>query len=897
MKWRQQLPAHFHSLFRKAELDSEMEEEMRSHIELQTRENIDAGMAADEARDAALRLFGWKESIKEDCREQRGVSWLEDFAKDVRYGARMLWRNPGFTGAVVLTLAMGIGANTAIFSVVNAVLLKQLPYPHPERITMIWDGNPSLNLGNDLPPETLDLPEWRNKAQSFEQIAAFRPRPADLSEQGDPERVESVDVTANLFPLLGKQPMYGRSFAVGEEQPANDKVAIISHTLWQERFGGNTNLLGQFITVNRERRRVIGIMAPGSTFPRGAWFDLASRPEIWLPLAEGADYWHHNEDHIKHDYAVVGRLKAGVTIARAQAEMDAIAARQAWEHPVSHGGWTVHLRPLALQMGGGIRGVLFLLLGVVGMVLLIACANVANLLLCRSSARRKEMAVRAAIGAGRARVLRQLLTESLVLSSIGGALGLLLGVWGTQLILKFNPAHIPGLDETGLDGAVLAFTGMISLATGILFGLMPAWHASRVHLTEALNAAARSSGSQSRSRTHSVLVGLEVALSFVLLAGAGLMVKSFLRLEGVDPGFNPRQVATFDLSFSGAECRNEARGRAFFREVRARIAALPGVQYVAAVSTLPLSGSGNLQGLIIEGRPIVTPTRSWTPTMAQAVSPGYFATMGVPLVRGRDFTDDDTLLKPIVCIVNETLARSFFPGVDPLGKRIRLGDGTPDEANNPFGTIIGVARDVRGSGLEIQPKPEAYFPLEQENYHTTLTFVARGNAGVERALQRAIRSEMKSLDAALPVANYRTMERVVADAVARPRFSTVLFGLFAITALLLTVIGLYGVVAYAASQRTREIGIRIALGAQARQVLLLVIRQGMLPALIGLVLGIAGAFALTRLLTNQLYDVKSTDPLTYCAVAVVLLVVALFACWLPARRAAGLDPLVALRCD
>ena len=884
-------------LFCKKQLDAEMTEEMRSHIEMQTQENIEAGMKPEEARHSAFRQFGWTESIKEECREQRGVAWLEHLAQDIRYGARMLCKNPGFTGAVVLTLALGIGANTAIFSVVNSVLLKQLPYPHPERITMVWAGNPALNLGNDLPPEALDLPEWRNQAHAFEKIAAFRPRPVDLSEQGDLERVESVDVTANLFPLLGRLPLLGRNFAVEEEQPGNDKVAIISHRLWLERFGSDTNLLGQFITVNRERRKVIGIMPPQFTFPRGAWFDLASRPEIWMPLAEGADYWHHNEDHIKHDYAVVGRLKAGVPLRQAQAEMDAIAARQAMEHPVSHGGWTVHLRPLALQMGGGMRRVLFLLLGVVAVVLLIACANVANLLLCRASARRKEMAVRAAIGAGRGRVLRQLLIECLLLSSLGGGFGLLIGVWETQLIQKFNLAHIPGLDETGLDSAVLAFTGIVSLATGILFGLMPARHASRINLAEALNAAARSGDSKSGSRAHSLLVGLEVALSFVLLAGAGLMLKSLLRLEGVDPGFNPRQVAAFELSLSGAEYRNEARARLFFREVRARITALPGVQHVASVSTLPLSGSGNLQGLIIEGQPILTPTRSRTPTMAQAVSPGYFATMGVTLLRGRDFTEDDTLLKPIVCIVNETLARSFFPGVDPLGKRIRLGDGTPDEANNPFGTIIGVVRDVRGFALQIQPKPEAYFSLEQDNYNNTLTFVVRSDAAVATAPRRAIRSEMKSLDAALPVANYRTMERVVADAVARPRLSTVLFGLFALTALLLTVVGLYGVVAYAASQRFREIGIRIALGAQARQVLFLVIRQGMLPALIGLVLGMAGAVALTRLLTNQLYEVKSTDPLTYCAVAGGLRLITLVAGWVPARRAAGLDPLAALRCE
>ena len=812
----------------------------------------------------------------------------------------MLWKSPGFTTVVAVTLALGIGANTAIFSVVNAVLLKQLPYRNPERITMVWSADPSLKLAADLPPEALDLPEWRSHAQSFEQLAAFRPRPADISDRGDAERVDGVDVTANLFALLGKEPLHGRGFAVEEEQPGNDKVAIISHGLWQERFGGDTNLLGQFITVNRERRKIIGIMPPGFTFPRRgempAWFNLRSRAEIWLPLAEGADYWHHNEDRIKHDYAVIGRLKAGVPIPQAQAEMHAIAARQAREHPVSHGGWTVHLRPLSVQMGGGMRSALLLLLGVVGMVLVIACANVANLLLCRSSARRKEMAVRAAIGAGRGRVLRQLLTESLLLSTIGGGLGLLVGIWGTQLILKLNPAHIPGLDETGLNCAVLAFTGTISLATGILFGLMPAWHASKIHLVEALNGATHTSDFRERGRARSILAGLEVALSFVLLVGAGLMVESFLRLEAVDPGFNSHQVATFDLSLTGAEYRNEARGRLLFREVREAIAALPGVNRVAAVSTLPLSGAANLQGLVIEGQPIATPTRSRTPTMAQAVSPGYFSTMGVTLLRGRDFSDNDTLLKPIVCIVNETLARSFFSGVDPLGKRIRLGDGTPDEASNPFGTIIGVARDVRGLALETQPKPEAYFPLEQENYHDALTFVVRANAPGS-SLQQAIRSEVRSLDAALPVANYRTMERVVADAVARPRFSTVLFGLFALTALLLTVVGLYGVVAYAASQRTHEIGIRIALGAGAREVVLLVIRQGMLPALIGLVLGMAGAFALTRLLTNQLYEVKSTDPLTYCAVAIALLAVALLACWLPARRVASLDPLAALRCE
>jgi len=812
---------------------------------------------------------------------------------DLKFAFRQLLKNPGFTAVAVLTLALGIGANTAIFSVVNAVLLKALPYREPERIVMLWTDNPSLNLGfHELPPTPPDLLDWRNQAQSFEQIAAFRTRPADLSEESDPERVGGVQVTANFFSLLGAQPTLGRVFSTDEEQPGKDKVAIISHRLWQWRFGADANIIGQFITINHERHAIIGVMPPGFSFPRGAempaGYALMAQTDVWRPYSDSAEYWRNDDSR---DFIAMGRLKPGLTLRQAQAEMTGLARREAELYPKTHVGWTIHLRPLALQVAGKTRPVLFILLAAVAFVLLIACANVANLLLCRCTARRKEMAVRAAIGAGRGRIVRQLMTESVLLSVGGGGIGLLLGAWGVQVILALSPPNIPRLHETALDGRVFLFSLCISLVTGAIFGLAPAWHASKVNLSEALNAESRSGTAAGRHRTHGLLVIAEVALAVILLSGAGLMLQSFMRLLAVDPGFKPQRVGAFDVGLNGVRYEDIARQRQFYREARERLVKVPGVRAAAAISNLPLGGVENLSFLFIEGTP---PPSAGNEPLAEnrKITPGYFGTMGVSLLRGRDFTDKDGPDQPNVCIVNESIARTFFSGADPIGKRLKM--ARADEEQHPWCTIIGVAGDVRSYGLEVKPRPQIYTTVEQ-NTDNEMTLIVRAETMPPAALERTIRAEMKSIDPALPLANFRTMESLLANAVARPRFSSFLLGLFATTALLLTAVGLYGVVAYATTQRTREIGIRIALGASGRNVLALVVRQGMWPALIGLAIGLAGALALTRLLANQLYEVKATDPLTFFCVTALLLLVALAACFLPARRAAKVDPMEALR--
>jgi len=877
----------------------EIDEELRFHIEQRTAENITKGMTPEEAAREARKRFGNLQGIREELRDVRGANFGETVLQDVRFGLRMLRKNPGFTAVAVLTLALGIGANTAIFSVISAVLLKPLPYHDPGRIVMFWTDNQALNLGwHDLPPEAVDLPEWRGQAGSFEEIAGMQARTADLSGQDDPERVGGVAVTANFFSLLGVQPVLGRAFFSGEDQPGQDKIAIISHGLWQRRFGGDTNVPGRIVTINGERRSIVGVMPPGFNFPTGAempaGYGLLPQTDVWLPFAAGPDYWHHDENHIERDYLAMGRIRAGVRVAQAQAEMDAIAQHQAQEHPASHKGWTVHLSPLPTQVTGKTRPLLRVLAGAVTFILLIACANLASLLLCRSAARHKEILVRVAVGAGRGRILRQLLTESILLSALGGAIGLLVGTWIIKAILLFSPPGIPRLAETTLDGHVLLFTMSLSLVAGVVFGLGPAWQASKIDLTAALNSESRAATRMPRSLASLVMV--EVALAIMLLTGAGLMIRSFARLHAVDPGFDLHRVAAFDIAFPEGEQGMPPNTNLFFREACERLAQVPGMRSAAVISHLPLSGGESVDGLIIEGAPPPSPG-DFAATEGRVVSPGYFETMGVALLHGRDFTTEDTAGKPIVCIVNETLARTFFPGTNPLGKRVRLGQGTPDEANNPFWTIVGVARDVRGLALEIRPRPEVYLPVEQASSQREMTFVLRSAVVPADSLEKACRAELKALDPTLPLANFRTMERVVSNAMARPRFSALLLGIFAGTALLLAICGLYGVVTYGANRRTREIGIRIALGASRRGILALVIRQGMLPALMGMALGMAGATALSRFLAGQLYEVKPTDPATFFIVAVALLLVALLACYFPARRATRIDPMAALRCE
>jgi putative ABC transport system permease protein len=864
----------------------EIDEEARFHIEMRIDENIRRGMSPEEARQDAERRFGNLTRMKERGYEVRGGRWLETLWQDLRYGARMMLKNPGFTLVSVFTLALGIGANTAIFSVVNAVLIKPLSYGEPDRIVMLWMDTSGVGVNIPWGPVPLDITEWRKGVGTFDQIAAIRLSNADLSEDGDPERAAAVDVTANFFAAIGVRPQLGREFSVDEEQPGRDKVVIISHDLWQRRFGGEADIIGRLITVNRERRAVVGVMPPEFHFPRGAEFavfgGLPPRTDIWLPYAESAEYWQRNN---MRQGGAIGRMKRGVPLAQAEAEINAIFRRVAETHPNNHTGWRVYLQPLTSQVTQQSRPVLFVLLGAVGFVLLIACANVANLLLGRTNARQKEMAVRAALGAGWSRIIRQLLTESVLLSGTGGAIGLLVGAWCLPAILAFSPPNIARIHETTLDGRVLLFTIFVSLITGVLFGLGPAWHVSRINLTGMLNAGRRAGAATGQN----LLVIAEVALAVVLLAGAGLMVQSLLRLQSVDPGFKAEQVVAFDVGLHGGGYASQDRMRQFYRDTRERLSKLPGVEAAAATSVVPLQGGGDNQWLVAEGRPIDY-ARTINADRVE-VTPGYFETMGMTLVRGRDFTDFDKADTQQVCIINETTARDFFPGLDPIGKRLKL--GTASEYA-PWFTVVGVVRDVRFETLELKVRPQVYRPVEQ-NTGNMMTFVVRYDGTPADSLQMMLRAELKAIDSAMPLANFRTMESLVSDALARPRFSAFLLSLFAVTALLLTVVGIYGVVAYAVNQCTREIGVRMALGAEASNVLLMVIWHGMKLTLIGVALGLGAALALTRMIKNMLFNVSTTDPATFTLIVLLLVGVALIAIYIPARRATKVDPLLALR--
>jgi len=879
------------ALLRKSQAERELDEELRCHIERQTEQNIRLGMSPEEARYAARKAFGGVEQAKERSRDARGVRWIEELWQDLRYGARTLMKNPGFTLVAAFTLALGIGANTAIFSVINGVLLRPLAFHEPDRLFMLWTDNPAYQLGfHEFPAANADLPEWRATATSFERLAAFQTNPADLSDGGEPERVGGVEVTANLLPLLGVQPLLGRHLSTEEEQPGRDRVALISYALWRRRFGGDAEILGKTITVDGAPRAVIGVLPEGFHFPRATEmpraYHLPERADIWTPLARDAGYWlNRNQRQL---VPIVGRLKAGVTQAQAQAEMDGIAERQARDYPQTHGGWRVWLTPLSNQIVGQTRRPLLILLGAVGFLLLIACANIASLLLARAASRRREIAVRAAIGAGRARIIRQLLTESLLLATLGGGLGLLLGYWGLDLLLSFIPPTVPRLQDISLDTHVLLFTASISILTGALFGLVPAWQASNVNLIEALKDAGRANSAGRGIRSHNLLVTVEVALAAVLLVGAVLMLQSFQRLLAVDPGFKPDGVATFEMSLPRARYPDGGRRARFVEQALAQLSGLPGVRSVGAISNLPLSGNESMDYIAIEG---AEPTPRGKEPLAEdrAITPGYFEAMGVNLVSGRDFDATDGAGKPLVSIVNETLAQRFFPEGDAVGKRIKRVLSDQD-----WRTIVGVVRDVRGFALEAQARPQIYHPHAQASYGA-MAMVARADATALPSLRSAIQREFKQLDAELPVANYRMMPELVAKAVARPRFSALLLGLFAAAALMLTVVGLYGVVAYRVNQRTREIGIRMALGARRRNALALVIGQGMRPAIAGALIGMASAFGLMRLLAGQLYEIKPTDPATFGIVALGLLLVSLVACYIPARRATKIDPMVALR--
>jgi putative ABC transport system permease protein len=785
----------------------------------------------------------------------------------------MLLKNPGFAVIAVIALALGIGANAAIFSVVNAVLLRSLPYDDPDRLIVLRENKiPQFPEFSVSPGNFLD---WQKQNTVFEKLAAIRGFSYNLVGTGEPERLRGARISAGLFEMLGVKPAQGRTFLAEEDQPGRDSVVILSNSLWQRRFGADPNILGRALTLNASTYTVIGVMPPDFQFPD-------RETELFTPVAFDAK---QAEQHGAHYISVVGRLKPGVGLEQAQTEMSAIAARLSQQYPDSNAGWGVSLFRMQEYESRDIKQALLVLLGAVALVLLIACANVANLLLARATARAREIAIRTALGASRWRVIRQLLTESILLALVGGGLGLLLAVWGMDLLLALAPEDLPRVKNGALDARVLGFTILITLLTGIVFGLVPALQSSRPNLNETLKEGGRGT-TGGHHRVRGALVVTEVALAMMLLIGAGLLIRSFYRLQQVDPGFNPKNALAVTVSLPAKKYAEEEQQAAFFTQLIEKVSGLPGVVAVGATQSLPIQGDYVL-GFNIQGRPPDAPGEEPS-TNYYAVSPDYFKAMGIPLLRGRLFTERDKKDTPRVAIINETMAKKFFPGEDPIGKGINVTNG-PER----FREIVGIVADVKQYGLDRPTTAQTYEPYLQTPF-SGMTLIVR-TEGNPTALNAGVRGQVLSIDKDQPVSRSRTLEEVIAESVAKQRFAMMLLGIFAVVALILAAVGLYGVMSYSVTQRTHEIGIRMALGAQQKDVLKLVVGQGMILALIGVGVGLLASLALTSVMRTLLFGITATDPLTFLAIPLLLAVVALAASLMPARRAMKVDPMIALR--
>jgi putative ABC transport system permease protein len=887
MRWLNVISARLRALTGRESVINDIDKELRLHIEMETEQNLARGMSPAEARRAARMSFGNFDSIRHTAYTVRGGGLMETFLQDVRYGVRVLAKHKSFTAVAVLTLALGIGANTAIFSVVNDLLLRPLPYSDAERVVMLWEVTPSGRHMNTT--SRANFRAWREQGASFESMSAFTDQRLNLTGVGEPEEVSVQFATPDLFKVLGVEPLHGRVL-VAEDGLQGSAGILLSHGFWKRRFGGDSGLVGKQITLNGIPFNVVGVMPPSFHWHIKQRSGTGKPAEVWgvLSMPPPGDAAGSNERG--RFLSVVGRLKRGVTVAQAEAELKTIHARLS-EDSTFNKNYTAEVIPLREQFVGNIRPALWVLLGAVGLVLLIACANVANLLLSRVAAREKEIALRTALGARRTRVIRQLLTESLLLSLLGSALGLLVAWWGIGALVAISPRDLVNLQNVGINTTVLAWTLGVTLLTSILFGIVPAFEATRLNLNDALKEGGKGAdaqGSRSRRLRGFLVVG-EVALALMLLAGAGLLVKSFAQLRKIDTGFETENVLTMVLRLPAAKYKDDPQYVAFFRQALERISATPGVQSAGIVNFLPLYGGlGSSTGFNIEGKP--EPPRGTGPsTNVRVADSGYFKTMGIPLKQGRNFTvAEDSETRPVI-LVSESFARRHFPSEDPIGKRIKV-----FMAEDPAWTeIIGIVGDVRYDNLTAEAEPTVYYPHPGLTYEF-MTLVIR-TAGDPAEMAPAVRREIAAIDPDQPVSDVRTMTQVMADTVGRARFNTLLLGIFAGLATLLAAVGIFGVMNYSVQLRTREIGLRMALGAQPGRVLMLVLRQGLLLTLIGIGVGLAGALALSRVMSGLLYGVTASDPATFAAIVLVLAVVSLIACYIPARRATRVDPLIALK--
>ncbi|HEV2913882.1 MAG TPA: ABC transporter permease [Pyrinomonadaceae bacterium] len=895
-EWKQEIGKRLAGLKLAPARKAEIVEELAQHLEDRYEELLARGATLEEAARSALRELDdggsllAQELSRIEEKPQREPAIFGDTGRmnmiggiwqDLRYGLRMMLKNPAFTAVAVLALGLGIGANTAIFSVVNSILLRPLPFREPDRLVTVMHNYPKLDLIAPVSPPGFE--DYRARTDVFENAGASSGGSFNLTGEGEPERIQARGVTAGFFETLGVEAALGRTFLPEEDKPGNEHVVVLSNGLWQRRYGADPGVVGRTITLDGEGYTVVGVMPAGFRFygQDDAWAPLALNAEMMSPNRRGSEF-----------LLMIARLKPGVSFEQAQAAMNSVASQIRQDNPQqypSDSDWGVRVKPVYEEMVADIRPALLVLLGAVGFVLLIACANVANLLLARASVRRKEIAIRTALGAGRWRLVRQLLTESVLLSITGGGLGLLLAVWGVDVLVKLNQNNIPRAREIGIDARVLAFTFGLSLVTGVLFGLAPALQASRTQLTDALKEGGRTSGGSHRARFRSLLVVTEIALALVLLIGAGLMVKSFSRLSHVDPGFQPQNLLTMQVALPVTKYKEDKQIGDFFRQALEKIKSLPGVQSEGAVSQLPLSGSVASGFFTIEGQEASGEQRPHTDLRAS--SPEYLQTMGIPLLKGRYFNERDTDSSPNVAIIDETLARRYWPGADPVGRRISYNrrDGKP-----VWREIVGVVGAIKHKALDADYRGQLYFPHPQ-NPWSNMSLVVRSNTADPASLTAAVRSAIQAVDKDQPVYRVMTMETMVAESVAQHRFSMFLLTLFAVVAVALAVVGLYGVMSYGVSQRTHEIGIRMALGAQARDVLRMVVGQGFVLALLGVGAGLLGALALTRVMSSLLFGVSATDPFMFVSVPLILAGVALLACYLPARRATKVDPMVALR--